>query len=82
MLIVIVDLATTSVDLDMRVTVLEGNGGVDGNSSVAVLEVRVEILEGTAEDHETRISVTETDVTGKEKTKNEKKKKTHFVQSK
>ena len=45
-------------------TVLEETGGDDGNSSVAELEVRVEILEGTAADHETRISATETDVTG------------------
>ena len=50
--------------MDFRVTVLEENGGGDGNSSVAELEVRVETLEGTAEDHETRISAAETDVTG------------------
>ena len=36
-----------------------------GNSSVAELEVRVETLEGTAVDHETRISAAETDITGK-----------------
>ena len=46
-------------------TVLEENGGSDGNSSVAELEVRVEILEGTAADHEMRISATESDVTGR-----------------
>ena len=74
--IVIVDLEATSIDLDTRVTVLEENGGDDGNSSVADLEVRVETLEGTVEDHETRISVTETDVTGKQK--NLKTKKTAF----
>ena len=45
-------------------TVLEENGGGDGNSSVAELEVRVEALEGTAADHETRISMTESDVSG------------------
>ena len=45
-------------------TVLEENGGGDGNSSVAELEVRVEILEGTASDHEIRISATESDLTG------------------
>ena len=50
--------------LDFRVTVLEENGGDGGNSSVAQLEVRVETLEGTAADHETRISETESDVTG------------------
>ena len=43
-------------------TVLEENGGGDGNSSVVELEVRVETLEGTAADHETRISVTEADL--------------------
>ena len=51
--------------LDFRVTVLEENGGGDGNSSVAELEVRVETLEGTAADHETRISATESDFTGR-----------------
>ena len=51
--------------LDSRVTVLEENGGGDGNSSLAELEVRVETLEGTAEDHETRISALESDVNGK-----------------
>ena len=53
------------VSLDFRVTVLEENGGGDGNSSVAELEVRVEALEGTAADHETRISTAETDISGK-----------------
>ena len=46
-------------------TVLEETGGDDGNSSVAELEARVEILEGTTADHETRISITEADVEGK-----------------
>ena len=58
------DLQTTTLALDFRVTVLEENGGGDGNSSVSDLEVRVETLEGTADDHETRISATETDVNG------------------
>ena len=50
-----------TISLDLRVDALEeGNG----NSSVAELEVRVETLEGTATDHETRISDTEADVTG------------------
>ena len=43
---------------------MEENGGGDGNSSVAELEVRVEILEGTAADHETRISAAEVDIEG------------------
>ena len=32
---------------------------------MAELEIRVEILEGTAEDHETRISTTESNVNGR-----------------
>ena len=51
--------------MDFRVTVLEENGGDDGNSSVSDLEVRVETLEGTADDHETRISAAELDISGK-----------------
>ena len=46
-------------------TVLEENGGGDGNSSVAELEVRVEALEGTAADHEIRISAVELSIDGK-----------------
>ena len=46
-------------------TVLEENGGGDGNSSVAELEMRVEALEGTAADHETRISAVELNINGK-----------------
>ena len=57
-------LQDTTLALDFRVTALEENGGGDGNSSVAELEVRVETLEGTAANHETRISATETDITG------------------
>ena len=61
----IVALQDTTLALDFRVTVLEKNGGGGGNSSVAELEVRVETLEGTADDHETRISAIESDVNGK-----------------
>ena len=46
-------------------TVLEENGGGDGNSSVAELEVRVETLEGTAADHETRLTAAEAEIEGK-----------------
>ena len=63
--IIIAGLQATTLALDLRVTVLEENGGSDGNTSVAELEVRVEILEGTADDHETRLSATESDVTGR-----------------
>ena len=59
-----IDLQDTTLALDFRVTVLEENGGDDGNSSVAELELRVETLEGTAADHETRISSTETVISG------------------
>ena len=45
--------------------VLEENGGDDGNSSVPELEVRVETLEGTAADHETRLTTAETDIDSK-----------------
>ena len=58
------DLQATTLALDFRVTALEENGGGDGNSSVAELEVRVETLEGTAADHETRILAAETDING------------------
>ena len=64
-IIVFADLEDTTLSLDFRVTVLEENGGGDGNSSVAELEVRVETLEGTAADHETRISATDVDVNGR-----------------
>ena len=59
------DLQDTTLALDFRVTALEENGGDGGNSSVAELEVRVETLEGTAEDHETRISTADADISGK-----------------
>ena len=53
-----------NLNLDMRVVDLEENGGSGGNSCVAELEVRVETLEGTAADHETRLTTTETDIEG------------------
>ena len=46
-------------------TVLTENEWGDGNISEAELEVRVETLEGTAADHETRISAVEVDINGK-----------------
>ena len=58
-------LQDTTLALDFRVTVLEENGGDDGNSSVAELEVRVETLEGTTANHETRISGAEQNIDGK-----------------
>ena len=58
------DIETTTLALDFRVTALEENGGSDGNSSVAELEVRVETLEGTAADHETRLTTAESDIEG------------------
>ena len=66
MVIVFVGLQDTTTALDFRVTILE-NGGGDGNSSVAELEVRVEALEEIAANHETRISAVEADdVNGKQ----------------
>ena len=59
------DIQTTTLALDFRVTLLEKNGGSDVNSSVAELEVRVEALEGTALDHETRLMAAQTDIEGK-----------------
>ena len=63
-MVIVADLQETTLALDFRVTVLEENGGGDGNSSLAELEVRVETLEGTAADHESRISITESDIIG------------------
>ena len=63
-IVIILGLRGTTLALDFRVTALEENGWGDGNSSVAELEVRVETLEGTAADHETRISATEVDING------------------
>ena len=60
-----VALQDTTLALDFRVTILEENGGGGGNSSVAELEVRVDTLEETAADHETRISAAESDINGK-----------------
>ena len=60
----VLDLQASTLALDFRVTALEENGGSDGNSSVAELEVRVETLEGTAAEHETRILAAETDING------------------
>ena len=59
------DLKATTLGLNFRITFLEENGGGDGNSSVAELEVKVETLEGTAGDHEMRILAAETDSNGK-----------------
>ena len=54
-------LETTTIDLDSRVTVIEQNG----NQTITELEVRLETLEGTAAEHETRLMAAETDVEGK-----------------
>ena len=64
------DIESTTLALDFRVTALEENGESDGNSSVAELEVRVETLEGTAANHETRLATAETDIKGLRKGKN------------
>ena len=70
--IIIPGLQGTTLALDFRVTALEENGGGDGNSSVAEIEVRVEALEGTAVDHEMRLTTAETDIEGMRKEKKDK----------
>ena len=52
------DVQTSIVSLDFRVTVLE----VNGNQTFTLLEVKVETLERTAADHETKISAIEIDI--------------------
>ena len=52
-----VNLQDTTVALDFQVTTLQENGNHT--------DVRVEALEGTAADHETKISAAETDVTSR-----------------
>ena len=49
------------MDLDSRVTVIEENG----NQTISELEVKVETLEGTATDHETRLTAAEEHIQGK-----------------
>ena len=49
------------MSLDSRISTLEES---IGNSSVAELEVRVETLEGTTTNHETRLSTLEIAVNG------------------
>ena len=56
-------LKDTTAQLDFRVTILEENGGC-GNSSVDELEVRVETLEDTVSNHETRLTVGESELEG------------------
>ena len=56
-------LKDTTTELDFRVTTLEENGG-SGNSSVAELEVRVETLEDTVSNHETRLTAGESQLEG------------------
>ena len=60
------DLQNTTLALNFRVTALGDNGGGDGNSSVAELEVWVETLEEVTADHETRISASESELTGRQ----------------
>ena len=60
----ILDLEGTTLQLDFRVTTLEENSGDGGNSSISELEVRVESLENTSTDHETRLSAAEANIEG------------------
>ena len=57
-------LQDTTLALDFRITVLEENGGNDGNSTVAELEERVEELEGSVDGLETRLLTAESEITG------------------
>ena len=50
------------MELDDRVTDLEENGRGGGNSSVAELEQRVEALDGTAAEQETRLTAAEENI--------------------
>ena len=49
------------MDLNSRVTVIKENG----NQTISVLEVRVDSLEETADDHETRLTAAEENIQGK-----------------
>ena len=57
-------LQITTFQLDQRVETLEENGGSDGNSSVAELEVRVETLETTVSGQEVRLNTTKSGLDG------------------
>ena len=56
-------LKDTATELDFRVTTLEENGG-SGNSSIDELEVRVDTLEDTVANHETRLTAGESQLEG------------------
>ena len=45
-------------------SILEENGGGDGNSSISELEERVQTLEGITADQETRIVAAEENIQG------------------
>ena len=53
-------LQDTTLDLDLRVTAIEENG----NQTISELDFRVETLEGTTADQETRLTTAETDIEG------------------
>ena len=53
-----------TVALDFRVTTLEENTGDGGNSSIAELEVRVEVLEETSTNQESRLTTAEENIQG------------------
>ena len=63
------DLQDASTTLDMRVTVLEENIVTDDNCSVTEIEVRVEALEETTADQETRLVVAEENIECKQHSK-------------
>ena len=57
-------LEDTTVQLDFRVTTLEENSGSEGNGSIAELEIRVENLESTTANQETRLTTAEANLEG------------------
>ena len=58
------DLQANTLDLEVRVGNLEENSGDDGNSSITELELRVQTLEDTTADQETRIVAAEENIQG------------------
>ena len=59
--VAITDLELATVELDSRVAVIEENG----NQTITELEVRVDNLEETTTDHETRLTAAEENIQGK-----------------
>ena len=63
--VAVTGLQDISLDLDFQVMVIEDNG----NQTISELEMRVETLEGTDANHETRLTNAESDIEGMAKYK-------------